>query len=291
MVNPLNLPKWFAYQSKSQLIDLFSDYYFKKKPTIMIDGGLGSQMMGWIKYQIARELHDKTVELDLSYFLPDISSNDITGLTKWEWELDHYGIALNDLNPQKKPFLADISYERRAKFEFLIFQQMMIKNWKHLFSVQHSAFELSRNLNLAKEYAVVHLRRGDYLHVGSNLVEETSVIKLLEKISGLLPKSMLVVSDSEIPIQTLNKIKQVSKVNDILRITGGDMHAVHGLMRQAKVLIASNSTFSLSAALTMTNSGTTVFPTNFYGPLMPNLNRNLNSLANWHLHGDFETER
>ena len=257
----------------------------------MIDGGLGSQMIGWIKYQIAQEMYNNTkVELDLSYFLPTQPSDVIAGLTKWEWELDHYGIDLNNLHPQAKPFLADISYEKRAQFEFPIFQEMMSRSWKHLFPVSAATNELSQRISLPKDYGVIHLRRGDYLQVGSKIVQEASVNKLLEKINGLLPKALLIVSDSEITNQTLNRIKKVANVDNIEKIIGGDMHAVHGLMRQAKILIASNSTYSISAALTMTSSGTTVFPTNFYGSSMPNLNSNLNSLANWHLHGDFEED-
>jgi hypothetical protein len=291
MANPLNFPQWLIHQSKSRFVDLFSENYFKRKPTIMIDGGLGSQMMGWIKYHVAQEMYNNTkVELDLSYFLSTQSTEVIVGLTKWEWELDQYGIDLKNLHPHTKPFLADISYEKRAKFEFPIFQKMMSRSWKHLFPISARTDELSQRINLPKDYGVIHLRRGDYLQVGSKIIHEASVNKLLEKINGLLPRDLLIVSDSEISNQTLNTIKKVSNVNNIEKIIGGDMHAVHGLMRQAKILIASNSTYSMSAALTMTSMGTTVFPTNFYGSLMPNLNTNFNSLANWNLHGDFEED-
>jgi len=287
-VNPLNFPGWLFFQSKSRAIDLLSDNYFEKKPTIMIDGGLGSQIIGWIKYHIAKEIFiNKEIQLDLSYFLSEQTQDLVPGLTRWKWELDHYGLQLLDLNPGKKPFLADISYEKRAQFEFPLFQKMVGRSWNHLFPLSTSTIELFQNLELPKEFGVVHLRRGDYLQVGSKIVHETEVSKLLEKISGSLPQTLLVISDSEISDLDLNRIREAAKVGDIQKIIGGDMHAVHGLMRQSKVLIASNSTYSISAALTMTNGGTTIFPANLYGSAMPNLNRNFNSLANWHLHGDF----
>jgi hypothetical protein len=289
-VNPVNLPRWLAYQSKSRFRDLFSDYYLEKNPTIMIDGGLGSQMIGWIKFQIAQEMYmDKRVQLDLSYFASARTDEIIPGITKREWALDHYGIHLMDLHPQTRPFLTDISYEKRAQFEFPFFQRMVGRNWADLFPIKESTFELLRAQNLPTEYGVVHLRRGDYLQVASKIVEEKAVTKLLEKIGGFLPQTLLVISDSEISQINLDKFKKSANVEIVQKIVGGNVHTVHGLMRQAKILIASNSTYSMSAALTMTNSGMTVFPTNFYGTPMPNLNRNLNSLANWHLHGDFET--
>lgn len=285
-VNPLNLPGWLFFQSKSRVIDLLSDYYFEKKPTIMIDGGLGSQMIGWIKYQIAREMFfDKEIQLDLSYFLSEQTEDLVPGLTKWEWELDHYGLKLMDLNPVKKPFLTDISYEKRAQFEFPFFQVMAGRSWEHLFPLSTTATQLCRTLELPIEFGILHLRRGDYLKVGSKIVHETEVSELLAKIAELLPQTLLVISDSEISDLGLNRIREAAKVRDIKKIIGGDMHAVHGLMRQSKVLIASNSTYSISAALTMTNGGTTIFPANLYGPAMPNLNRNFNTLADWHFRG------
>ena len=288
MANPLNFPGWLFFQSKSRIINFLSDYYFEKKPTIMIDGGLGSQMIGWMKYQIAKEMFvNKEIQLDLSYFLSEQTEELVPGLTKWNWELDHYGIQLLGLNPRKKPFLTDIAYEKRAQFEFPFFQEMAGRSWNHLFPLSTSAIELFRNLELPKEFGVVHLRRGDYMEVGSKIVYETEVSKLLEKISGSLPQTLLVISDSEIPDPGFNKIKEAANVGDIKKIIKGDMHAVHGIMRQSKILIASNSTYSISAALTMTNGGTTIFPANLYGPPMPNLNRNFNSLADWHVHGDF----
>jgi len=287
-VNPLNFPGWLFFQSKLRVIDLLSDYYFEKKPTIMIDGGLGSQMIGWIKYHIAKEIFaDREIQLDLSYFLLEQTEELVPGLTKWKWELDHYGLKLSDLNPGKKPFLTDIAYEKRAQFELPLFQEMAGRSWKHLFPLSTSAIELFRNLELPKEFGVVHLRRGDYLKVGSKIVHETEVSNLLEKISGSLPQTLLVISDSEISDLGFNRIREAAKVGDIKNIIRGDMHAVHGLMRQSKILIASNSTYSISAALTMTNGGTAIFPANLYGSPMPNLNRNFNSLADWHLHGDF----
>lgn len=288
MANPLNFPGWLFFQSKSRIINFLSDAYFERKPTIMIDGGLGSQIIGWIKYHVAKELFaNKEIQLDLSYFLSVQTEELIPGLTKWKWELDQYGLKLKDLNPGKKPLLTDIAYEKRAQFELQLFQEMAGRNWEHLFPLTKSAIELIRNLELPIEFGVVHLRRGDYLKVGSKIIHETEVCKLLEKISGLLPQTLLVISDSEISDLGFNRIREAAKVGDIQKIIRGDMHAVHGLMRQSKILIASNSTYSISAALTMTNGGTTIYPANLYGSTMPNLNRNFNSLADWHIQGDF----
>jgi len=254
----------------------------------MIDGGLGSQIMGWIKYQIAREMwSEKKIQLDLSYFLQLQSLEIVPGSLKRKWELEHYGIPLSDLYPERKPFFGDISYEKRAQFESPLFQEMGKRNWNYLFPLPQSTDLILKNLNLDSDFGVIHLRRGDYLQVASKIVQETEVIKLLEIINGFLPQTLIVVSDSDITDQNLNRIKNAANVSNIEKIIGGDMHAVHGLMRQSKILIASNSTFSISAALTMAKGGTTIFPANPYGPPMPNLNSNFNSIAGWHLHGDF----
>ena len=288
MRNPLNVPGWLAFKCKSILISNHSERYFDKKPTIMIDGGLGSQMMGWIKYQIARELWaDKKIQLDLSYFLQSPALEIAPGTLKRKWELEYYGIPLSDLYPERKPFFGDISYEKRAQFESPLFNEMGKRKWNYLFPLPQSTQLILKNLNLDSDFGVVHLRRGDYLQVASKIVQESEVIKLLEKINGFIPQTLIVLSDSDITDQNLNRIKKAANVSSIEKIIGGDMHAVHGLMRESKILIASNSTFSISAALTMTRGGTTIFPANFYGSQMPNLNTNFNSLADWHLHGDF----
>jgi len=257
----------------------------------MIDGGLGSQIMGWIKYQIARELWiEKKIQLDLSYFFQEQSLESDSVFLKRKWELEQYGISLNDLYPERKPYFGEISYEKRARFESPLFQEMGKRNWNYLFPLHHNSNFIRKKLNLDFEYGVIHLRRGDYLQVASKIVQESEVLKLLEKINRFLPQNLIVVSDSEITDQNLDRIKKVANVSNVEKIIGGDLHAVHGLMRQSKILIASNSTFSISAALTMTNGGTTIFPANPYGSPMPNLNRNFNSIASWHLHGDFLTD-
>ena len=62
--------------------------------------------------------------------------------------------------------------------------------------------------------------------VGSKIVHETEVSNLLEKISGSLPQTLLVISDSEISDLGFNRIREAAKVGDIKNMSLQQQHGI-----------------------------------------------------------------
>jgi hypothetical protein len=283
-MNALDFVKFTKLHFIGTLSAAISPLHFRLSPTVVIDGGLGSQMIGWIKFLIAQEIwNTRKVKVDVSYYLTLDESWGAPGLTKWPWELHHYGIYLNELKPKKPLSFLRVSYEKRAKREIPLYQEISQRNWSGHFPISTLAASLRQDLGLTENYGVVHLRRGDYQAIGSKMTEVEEVVEMLGKLKSKFLENVVVISDSQISPQDFKKIEESLMDSRVQFLMGGDMHAVHGLMRESNVLITSNSTFSLSAGLTMTRGGLVVFPANFYFPEAKFLNSNLNILSKWNI--------
>jgi hypothetical protein len=253
---------------------------------VVIDGGLGNQILGWIKYLTAIEFgkikNSKAhTHLDLEYFRNPPPKK--KGLSYFDWELSEYGIKLENLKSIKRPLLYQFSYAHQAKNEQHLYESMNLGSWAEYFPLTDSYFKLSKKLELSDDYLAIHLRRGDYLQVAARIVSVDEVCQVLNKISSVIPCLILIISDSEVSEDDFRKFKEILPDNVIRVIVGGDIHAVHGILRQAKFLITSNSAFSLSAALTMTNNGFAIAPRNFHGSKNVDINQAYHSLSRWNL--------
>jgi hypothetical protein len=96
-----------------------------------------------------------------------------------------------------------------------------------------------------ENFLCVHVRRGDYVNVASHLVADNEFLGIVRKFSGLVSKAV-VLSDSPIGPDFRGALAsyfaEVSFLDDI------DPDAAHRIMRGARILICSNSSFSLTAA-------------------------------------------
>jgi hypothetical protein len=252
--------------------------------TIVIDGGLGSQILGWIKYQITLETNSKSkVRLDTTYFYNQYRKNITPLTTLFEWELDQYGINLTEQKKNRFLEYFKFSYDQQAKLEKNLFELMKAKNWSSYFPLSIATESLKNDLGIMSEYCVVHLRRGDYLKVATRVLGVGEVLQLLCKIQHLIPRDVVLISDSELETGNFEEVKRCLPRKNIQLLVGRDPHAVHGLMRESSLLIASNSTFSLSAGLTMSRGGVVIFPKDFHGPKRKRINANFNELADWNI--------
>ena len=268
------------------LRSLLSFSHIRGNPIVIIDGGLGSQILGWIKYQTAVEFGKaknpkERTHLDLEYYLnpPPGQKN----LSYFEWELGEYGIELQNLKSNKRPLLFNFSYNEQARNELYLYESMKLTSWVEYFPLTLSYFKIAEKMQLNEDYCAIHLRRGDYLQVAARIVGVDEVCSILNRMKSVLPKLILVISDSQVTEDDLRKFKEILTENVIKVIVGGDIHAAHGILRQAKILIASNSAFSLSAALTMTNNGLVIAPRNFHGPKNTGINNAYHSLSSWNV--------
>jgi hypothetical protein len=248
----------FKFQSKLNLID-FDTVYF--------EGGLGSQILSYILFRHKSEKNEKVL-CDLTYF-KNVSA-DFHGENKvslWSYKLDNYGIPVTKFpNKNRKSWL-----KLKPKFiplDFLGVNKDLLNKVKSeikLNSENLMSYLVRHNLRVDDQYGVIHLRKGDYLFVASHLITEQQVIDLISKISDFLPGKIFIASDGEIN-ELLFEWFKVNKPNTQLITTERkiDPFILHDLMRNSRILIASNSTFSFSAALLSSEKTISFIPQIFY---------------------------
>ena len=257
LLKPLQFLK-FTMQSKLNLIDL---------DTVYFEGGLGSQILSYISFRAMNEKNEKIL-CDLTYF-QNISadSHGENQISLWSYKLDHYGISINDLPNRNKKSRLKIK-PKFIPLDFLSIDKEFLNKVKSEIKLDQAnlnTYLSAYNLQTDDPYGVVHLRKGDYLFVASHLITEKQVIKLISKISDFLPDKVFLASDGEID-QTLIDWFKVNRPNTQLITTDKDIDPfiLHDLMRNSRLLIAANSTFSFSAALLSSEQTISFVPQIFY---------------------------
>ena len=128
-------------------------------------------------------------------------------------------------------------------------------------------------------YLCIHVRRGDYVNVASYLVDDNMFIELANKIAGLV-SCIVIVSDSAIKDSFRNAICNVYQ--KAIFLDSVEPITAHRIMRNARVLICSNSQFSLIAAIL--NKRALVFlPKTWFGKGNSELNFPVNELCSFQI--------
>jgi len=256
---------WFFLLTKLKLFD---------KQTVVFEGGIGSQILSFIEYKEKTKNLRNPIPANFEYFL-NITEDfvDKNELSRWSWKLDHYGIKQSDMSQNSKIKKLVNKYLRVRQSNrseiFYNFRESKSASYIDLFPVQQtkidtylqSIFESKKD-----QFCVIHVRRGDYLKVASKVTTLEEVCKLIEKIRYLIPKNILIASDSE-----LNSFEKLLLDQSLVGFKyfyidpKESPFLVHDLMRASKVLIASNSTFSFSAGLLANDDCLIFFPTKYFG--------------------------
>ena len=119
--------------------------------------------------------------------------------------------------------------------------------------------------------AVIHLRRGDYLNVASHIVDDKVVGRLLSPLAELV-RDVVLVSDGPISGELLSLTSGLFEgVRDASDLPWDQAHTA---MRMARVLVTSNSQFSLAAGL-LREHGLTITPAKWWGPELAKLEHRL----------------
>lgn len=257
ITQPLRFLK-FKFQSKLNLID-FDTVYF--------EGGLGSQILSYILFRYKKEKKEK-VFCDLTYFegiVADSLRENKASL--WSYKLDNYGILLTDLPSKNKKNQLKLK-PKFIPIDFLNIDKDVLNKVKSELKLNAEnlrAYLKKHNLKVDDQYGVIHLRRGDYLFVASHLITELQVIKLISKISDFLPEKVFIASDGEIDASLFDWFK-VNKPNIQVIQTENEINpfVLHDLMRNSRLLVAANSTYSFSAALLSSEKTLSFIPQIFY---------------------------
>ena len=247
---------------------------FFDNETVYFEGGLGSQIISYIIYNEKSTIQKNISVANLDYF--SITLNDFTqddGLSRWTWKLDHYGISKNKLVVDKKIKTVFKKYFLvRPEFDteiFLNFREEKASKYNSMFPVNtKNVKEYVQKVfqNSALDYSIIHIRRGDYLKVASNIIKTEEVVNLINKLKPILSADVLITCDSTLPKGEKEILeKSLTGHNYVYLSPNENIYLVHDLMRSAKILIASNSTFSFTAGLLSNKDCLFFFPTKYFG--------------------------
>lgn len=250
---------------------------------VTFTGGLGAQILSTAIYQHFVERGYQTVA-DLSYFdnVHRIASASNKGqISYWNWEMDSYGVGRDSLATHAPDgSLQPKLHDGALKFS-LAFQAMAAPSVRSRFDVKASdqqSIDYRVNELKGERYLCLHVRRGDYLNVASHLVSSSELESMASKFTGLVDR-ILILSDSPIGVDEFVVLRK--NFPGRLHIIDSDPDPVlaHSLMRNAAVLVCSNSQFSLTAGLL--SEGLVVIPKVWFGQNAAELNAAVNRVSDF----------
>jgi hypothetical protein len=283
--------------NKKFLIKEFKKLDKKKLTIVKFEGGLGAQIFSYSVYRYLKLIKYKT-KADLSYFnlkkkIAHISLKSAnvgnTGLTHWGYSLNFYGLNKNTFdvlsNTNKKE-----QYINNTLYFNLVFMALSHNKIKaqlplpkrEFFFKSQKYLKFNNGISLNKyNYICVHIRRGDYLNVSSYIVPDNDFLNISNKFKNII-NSIVIISDSILSEKIKKKIKSMYKNYLFLDNEAGDETKEfnsHCLMRFAKILICSNSQYSLSAG--MLSDGLVLFPKKWFGKELDKIEKTINSRSNF----------
>lgn len=245
-----------------KLFPLFSKA--KTKPAVVtFTGGMGAQIISAAIYYALKD-EGREVLADLSYFDKEerVATVGKAGdVSHWPWQLDPFGLS-------RSSFEEAATYSKRdvALIEDGPQKMMLGLNALKRPKVQER-FALADDSDgilppgFAAGYLCIHVRRGDYVNVASHLISDREFIELTGKFVGLV-KYLVVVSDS--PIEGAFRLSLSAGYEQVMFLDNADVVTAHRIMRNARILVCSNSQFSLIAALLNTRA-LVVLPKQWFG--------------------------
>jgi len=220
----------------------------KKLPTVVVfAGGMGTQIIQAAVY-FSMKNAGHPVFADLSYFNTEARMAEIGKagqLTHWFWQLEQFGLPQTsfDKAPELNKRNADILRDGPIMLE-LGLKALAQPNIRAVFKNVAGVGGILPEEVLGG-FLCIHIRRGDYVNVASHLISDGEFIGLVRKFSGLINHAVIL-SDSPIESGFRDAVSPHFKTTSFL--DNIDPYTSHRIMRYARILICSNSTFSLTAA-------------------------------------------
>ncbi len=222
---------------------------------VHIEGGLGSQILGAITFwNLQDKLGEEKVRCDLSYFSGQAQSNKL-----WNYELGNFNLPITEFKKFESKGKHNLL---KAKRDFLSDEEIIDDYWQKSRLKYLSKFYYDRSQIFAyftemtslkpdHPFTAIHIRRGDYLQVASKIITIDDYIRILDVIKDLISEKVIVVSDSEISDEVKSKLQKTLKGSNLIYLDAPELDPfnTHCLLREAKLLITANSTYSFSAGL------------------------------------------
>lgn len=233
-------------------------------PTVVkFAGGMGTQIIQAAVYFALREAGEPAFA-DLQYFATE-SRMALVGekgkATHWFWQLDQYGLMRETFETVRNQNLSDyyVLSDGPEMMELGLDALQRPEIQRHFLPTDITSLNVP--VQTSSPFICLHIRRGDYVNVASHLVSDDEFLGLAEKFSELLQHAVLL-SDSPFGNDFKRQMNQL--FSSVSYLDNLDPYSSHWLMRQAHVLVCSNSTYSLTAAM-LNPKGFIVMPKQWFG--------------------------
>jgi len=271
------------------MLKLLKDHWLNRRieharaVRVTFTGGLGAQVLSTAIYLHFVDRGFQTLA-DLSYFENPhtIATPGRKGqLSHWQWEMDGYGFSRANLNthlPQgmSLPTLHDGALKLSMALRALASTSVRAR-FDVSASDQYSALYRDTEL-LGQRYVCIHVRRGDYLNVASHLINSNTIDNLACKFYNLVDR-VLILSDSPVDLDEFTRVRSTFQGRVHIIDSNPDPVLAHSLMRNASILVCSNSQFSLSAGLL--SDGLKIIPKIWFAEADEHLNRIVDSISDF----------
>ena len=232
----------------------------EKKVIVTFTGGMGAQILSAAIYFAMKDA-GKEAFVDLTYFdKPPVLATEgqIGQISQWDWQLDPFGLQPHHFvtHPGKNTSREDVIVDGPRKIQ-LGLSSLQDRDIQKYFTILHAPVNCF-GLDGIK-YICAHIRRGDYINVASHLVPDEEFLNIANKFSSLC-SNVVIVSDSIISPELKNRFSAQFKT--CIFLDDIDSLTTHYIMRNAAILICSNSQFSLVAG-TLNESGLVLAPKNW----------------------------
>lgn len=236
----------------------------KDKPVVVtFTGGMGAQIISAAIYFSLRN-EGRAVYADCSYFdraerIASVGTS--SEVSHWSWQLEPFGLLRGSFETAPGLSKRDVELiEDGSKKIALGMKALRQPEVQKHFAIVMGVDDILP-AGFSSGYLCIHVRRGDYVNVASHLVADYEFIELAGKFMGLV-RHLAVVSDS--PIDEPFRQAASSGYEQAVFMDNIDAFTSHRIMRNARILICSNSQFSLIAAL-LNPRALVVLPKQWFG--------------------------
>jgi hypothetical protein len=252
-----------------------------KSVVVTFTGGMGAQIISAAIYYHLRE-SGQEVYADLSYFdqaehLAEIGNKG--EISHWSWQLSPFGLGLDSFQSLKKYSQRDVELiEDGPKKSSLAMAALRNPSAQKLFALDRNVEDIV-SPEIVQSYLCIHVRRGDYLNVASHLVSDNEFFEIASKFQGIA-RNLVIVSDS--PIEPLFRQTISAGYDQAIFLDNIDAFTTHRVMRGARILVCSNSQFSLIAAL-LNSKALVILPKQWFGKGNESLEAPIHALCSFQI--------
>lgn len=248
---------------------------------ITFTGGMGAQIISAAIYLSMKEA-GQAVYADLSYFDRDVhlaTPGKQGDCSHWPWQLDVFGLHRTSFETLQGYSKREVNLieDGREKLS-LALKAMVQPEVQKYFAVPGNVDDILPP-GTDPVYLCVHVRRGDYVNVASHLVSDSEFVGLSAKFAGLV-KSIVIVSDS--PLEPAFRQQVSAGFEQAVFLDDIDAFGTHRVMRNARILVCSNSQFSLIGAM-MNHQALAIMPKQWFGESHRALEEPINEVCDFQI--------